>query len=179
MLMSGDIKDELWPVSVCTTKYVCSVLPCPAFERAPQNVTFLTLLPSLQVCVVTGAARGLGNLFARTFAESGSNAIAILDLDQTQAETAAKDLTDWFEEHGQAKKGEIAAIGLGCDVGNEEAVQEAFKKIVHKFGRIDVLVTAAGIVGMFRQYASAPFDLPDTLTVVGLCRKLCSTRLPK
>ncbi|KAI5474749.1 D-arabinitol dehydrogenase [Pseudohyphozyma bogoriensis] len=102
-----------------------------------------------KVCVVTGAARGLGNLFARTFAESGSNAVVILDLDQTQAETAAKDLEDWFVEHGQAKAGEISALGLGCDVGNEEDVQRCFKTVVEKYGRVDVLVTAAGIVENF------------------------------
>ncbi|GAA6017623.1 hypothetical protein JCM10207_001227 [Rhodosporidiobolus poonsookiae] len=102
-----------------------------------------------KVCVVTGAARGLGNLFARTFAESGSNAVAILDLDGKMAEDAADDLVKWFEEHGQAEKGEIEAIGLGCDVSNEKQVQECFQKVVDKFGRVDVLVTAAGIVENF------------------------------
>ncbi|GAA5825419.1 hypothetical protein JCM11251_006975 [Rhodosporidiobolus azoricus] len=99
-----------------------------------------------KVCVVTGAARGLGNLFARTFAESGSNQIAILDLDGKMAEEAAVDLVKWFEEHGGAKKGEIQAIGLGCDVSNEGQVQDCFKTVIDKFGRVDVLVTAAGIV---------------------------------
>lgn len=96
---------------------------------------------------MTGAARGLGNLFARTFAESGSNAVVILDLDQGQAQTAADDLSTWFVEHGQAKEGEIETMGLGCDVANEENVQDCFRQIVEKFGRVDVLVTAAGIVG--------------------------------
>lgn len=105
--------------------------------------------------MVTGAARGLGNLFARTFAESGSNAVVILDLDQAQAEQAAADLTSWFEEHGQAKKGEISALGLGCDVSKEEDVQRCFKTIVDKYGRVDVLVTAAGIVGALLLYARA------------------------
>ncbi|GAA5874589.1 hypothetical protein JCM8547_002197 [Rhodosporidiobolus lusitaniae] len=102
-----------------------------------------------KVVVVTGAARGLGNLFARTFAESGSNAVAILDLDGKMAKDAAKDLVDWFEEHGEAKKGEIEAIGIGCDVSSEQDVQKAFKEVINKFGRVDVLVTAAGIVENF------------------------------
>lgn len=89
----------------------------------------------------------LGNLMARTFAESGANSIVILDLDEAQAQHAAVDLVAWFEEHGGAKKGEISAIGLGCDVGNENAVKSVFGKIVEKYGRVDVLVTAAGIVG--------------------------------
>lgn len=92
-------------------------------------------------------AAQLGNLMARTFAESGSNRIAILDLDQKMAETAAKELVEWFEEHGQAEKGEIEAIGLGCDVSSEQNVKECFQTVKDKFGRVDVLVTAAGIVG--------------------------------
>lgn len=98
---------------------------------------------------MTGAARGLGNLIARTFAESGSNAVAILDLDGEMAKKAAEDLVQWFEEHGQAEKGEIESIGLGCDVSSEESVQETFKQVIDKFGRIDVLVNAAGIVENF------------------------------
>ncbi|GAA5922686.1 hypothetical protein JCM1841_001105 [Sporobolomyces salmonicolor] len=122
-----------------------------------------------KVCVVTGAARGLGNLFARTFAESGSNAIAILDLDQKMAEQAADDLVDWFEKHGQAKKGEISAIGLACDVSDEESVQAGFKTIIEKYGRVDVLVTAAGIVENFpaEEYPAAKFRKLMAINVEG------------
>ncbi|KAM0746880.1 NAD(P)-binding protein [Meredithblackwellia eburnea MCA 4105] len=102
-----------------------------------------------KVCVVTGAARGLGNLFARTFAESGSNAIAILDLDSSQAAQSARELEEWFVEHGQAKEGEIECLGLGCDVSDEASVKKAFEEVKERFGRIDVLVTAAGIVENF------------------------------
>ena len=99
-----------------------------------------------QVCVVTGAARGLGNLMARTLVESGANAIALLDLDGPTSESAARDVEDWFIEHGAAVKGEVQAIGIGCDVSNEDHVKAAMQKVVDRFGRIDVLVTAAGIV---------------------------------
>lgn len=101
---------------------------------------------------------------ARTFAESGSNAIAILDLDENLAKEAAKDLVQWFEEHGQAKKGEIKCIGIGCDVANEESVKASFKQVVDTFGRVDSLVTAAGIVG------ACPSSLVRTQTSV-LTRK--------
>ena len=93
---------------------------------------------------------------ARTFAESGSNRIVILDLDKKMAETAAVELVEWFEEHGQAEKGEIQAIGLGCDVSNEQEVKDCFSTVVDKFGRVDVLVTAAGIVG------ASPLDSHST-----------------
>lgn len=83
---------------------------------------------------------------ARTLVESGANALAIIDLDLETSKQAAKDVEEWFVEHGGAKKGEVQAIGLGCDVSNEEQVQAAMQAVVDRFGRIDVLVTAAGIV---------------------------------
>jgi len=122
-----------------------------------------------KVCVVTGAARGLGNLFARTFVESGSNAIAILDLSESEATKAASDLVQWFEENGETSKGEISAIGLGCDVSNEDDVKAAFEQIVEKFGRIDTLVTAAGIVENFKanDYPTAKFRKLFSVNVDG------------
>lgn len=99
-----------------------------------------------KVCVVTGAARGLGNLMARTLVESGANALAIIDLDPEISAQAAKDVEEWFVKHGGAKKGEIKAIGLGCDVSNEDSVKNAMQKVVDEFGHIDVLVNSAGIV---------------------------------
>jgi D-arabinitol 2-dehydrogenase len=89
---------------------------------------------------------GLGNLFARTFAESGSNSIVILDLQEELAQQAARDLVQQMVEHGEAKPDEVEALGIGVNVSDEAAVERAFKAIVDKFGRIDVLVTAAGIV---------------------------------
>lgn len=54
----------------------------------------------------------------------------------------------WFEEHGGVKVGDIDAVGYACDVSDEDAVIDTFERIVDRYGRIDVLVTAAGIVGM-------------------------------
>lgn len=41
-------------------------------------------------------------------------------------------------EHGEAEKGEIYAMGLGCDVASEESVKATFQKIEDEYGRIDV-----------------------------------------
>ncbi|EAL22045.1 hypothetical protein CNBC1830 [Cryptococcus deneoformans B-3501A] len=102
-----------------------------------------------KVCLVTGAARGLGNMMARTFVESGANAIVLVDLKKEDAERAAKELVDWFVENGQAEKGEIEAIGLGCDVSDEASVKQVFSTVKERFGRLDAVVTAAGIVENF------------------------------
>ena len=48
--------------------------------------------PREQVCVVTGAARGLGNEFCRAFVQSGCTSLAIVDLKEEEAEHAAEEL---------------------------------------------------------------------------------------
>ena len=40
--------------------------------------------------------------------------------------------------HGEAKEGEIEAVGYGCDVSSEDSVRETFAKIKERFGRVDV-----------------------------------------
>lgn len=98
---------------------------------------------------MTGAARGLGNLMARTFIESGSNTVAILDLSSEEAEKAANEATEWFEKHGGIKKGELDIIGIECNVADEESVQRAVDRVHRHYGRLDVVVNSAGIVENF------------------------------
>ena len=87
-----------------------------------------------KVAVVTGAASGIGREIARTFARAGA-AIAIADLDHAGAQRAAAEL----ERDG------ARAIALTVDVTSEAQVDEAMARVVEAFGRIDVLVSNAGI----------------------------------
>ena len=102
-----------------------------------------------KVCVVTGAARGLGNLIARTFVESGANQVAILDLNPEECKKAAADVDAWFTEHGQVKPGELDIAGYGCNIANEEEVASVMSQVRERYGRIDVVVNSAGIVENF------------------------------
>ncbi|KAG8702450.1 hypothetical protein FRC09_004729 [Ceratobasidium sp. 395] len=108
-----------------------------------------------KVCVVTGAGRGLGNLFARTFVESGCTSIVLMDLKQEDAQQAADDLVKWFVDHGDIEPGAVTAIGLGCDVSNEDSVKAGFEAVVKRFGKVDALVASAGIVENY-----SAFDYP-------------------
>lgn len=85
-----------------------------------------------RVVLVTGAARGIGAATARRFAEDGAR-VAVLDLDEGAATETAKSL------------GSRAAIGVGCDVTDGEAVSRAVQRVVDELGGLQVLVNNAGI----------------------------------
>jgi 3-hydroxybutyrate dehydrogenase len=86
-----------------------------------------------KVAVVTGAASGIGKEIARTFAREGAK-IVIADLNQAGADAAALELG-----------GPGVALGVAMDVTSEEQVDAGMAKVVAAFGRIDILVSNAGI----------------------------------
>ncbi|TCM55914.1 3-hydroxybutyrate dehydrogenase [Rhizobium sp. PP-F2F-G48] len=88
-----------------------------------------------KVCLVTGAASGIGRAIAASYVAEGARvAIADLKLDASQA--TAADLT-------AAGPGE--ALGLAMDVTSEDAVNAGVAAVVEKWGRVDVLVSNAGV----------------------------------
>jgi 3-hydroxybutyrate dehydrogenase len=86
-----------------------------------------------KVAVVTGSASGIGKEIARVFAREGAK-LAIADLNQAGADATALELG-----------GSERAIGVAMDVTSEEQVEAGIAKVIAKFGRIDVLVSNAGI----------------------------------
>ena len=88
-----------------------------------------------KICLVTGAARGIGEGIAKRFVSDGAK-VAIADLNLESAKDTAAKLT---------KKGPGAAIGVEMDVTDEEQVDAGVEQIVKEWGGIDVLVSSAGI----------------------------------
>jgi len=101
--------------------------------------------PERQVCLVTGAARGLGNEFCRAFMRSGCASIALLDLKQSEAQKAAEELVE-FAASEHLGLDALKVVGLECDVSSEESVVEAFARTLDAFGRVDAVVASAGII---------------------------------
>lgn len=85
------------------------------------------------VAVVTGAARGIGFGIAKRFVQAGGR-VVIADLDRATAEAAARTL-------GNPDK----AVGIPMDVTSESAVSDGIAATLKTFGRIDTLVSNAGI----------------------------------
>jgi 3-hydroxybutyrate dehydrogenase len=87
-----------------------------------------------KVCIVTGAASGIGKEIAVRFAEEGGR-VAIADLNKAAAQAAADDIT---------KRGG-KAIAVAMDVTSEEQVNAAVGAVVKTWDSVDVLVSNAGI----------------------------------
>ena len=88
-----------------------------------------------KVCLITGAARGLGEAIARRFLDAGAR-LMLCDLNGEAAQKLASSL----DPSGRR------ALAQRVDVTAEGEVQAVVDKAVEHFGRIDVLVNCAGII---------------------------------
>lgn len=95
-----------------------------------------------RVAVVTGAARGIGRACALRLAEAGAD-VVIVDRDlQGAAEFGEKlgadSVPDEIRQLGRR------SLGVEVDLTDAAGVQDAVRRIVDEFGRIDILVNMAG-----------------------------------
>ena len=86
-----------------------------------------------KVCVVTGAANGLGLNLTNRLLEEGA-LVAALDLEKDTLEKAFKGKED-------------KVLCVTCDVSSKAAVDAAIAAVIEHFGHIDVLFSNAGIIG--------------------------------
>jgi 3-hydroxybutyrate dehydrogenase len=87
-----------------------------------------------KVCIITGAASGIGREIATTFSREGAR-VAIADLAIAAASDAAAQLG--------AAKGRAMAVQM--DVTDEDDVARGVESVVRAWGGVDVLVSNAGI----------------------------------
>ena len=88
-----------------------------------------------KVAVVTGSGRGLGLAYAKELARHGA-AVIVNDVDQSTADAAVAEIV--------AAGGRAAA--LAGAVGSTETAERLVAAAVEQFGRLDVMVTNAGIL---------------------------------
>jgi 3-hydroxybutyrate dehydrogenase len=86
-----------------------------------------------KVALVTGAASGIGKEIARTFVQEGAK-VVVADLNEEGASTTARELG-----------GSERAIGIAMNVTSEAQVEAGMSKAVDAFGKLDILVSNAGI----------------------------------
>jgi all-trans-retinol dehydrogenase (NAD+) len=88
------------------------------------------------VAVITGGAGGIGRLMALRLAREGCK-VVLLDINKAGLDAVAA---------------EVAALGVTarayvCDVSKREDIYRVCKQVEDDFGRVDILINNAGIVG--------------------------------
>ena len=84
-----------------------------------------------RVCLVTGAAKGIGEAMARRFRGEGAHVVA-LDVDGERLSALAAELP--------------GVSALTCDLAEPSGIARAAQAVIQKFGRVDVLINNAGVL---------------------------------
>lgn len=87
-----------------------------------------------KIALITGAASGIGKEIATRFAAQGGTPV-IADLNLDAADATARQI--------KAKSGDAFAVGM--NVADEAVVEKGVADMMARYGRIDVLVSNAGI----------------------------------
>jgi 3-oxoacyl-[acyl-carrier protein] reductase len=83
-----------------------------------------------RVALVTGGGRGIGAATAQLMAKQGAK-VVVSDLDEAPAAEVA---------------GPIGGLAIACDVSTRDSVEAMVERAVKELGRLDILVTCAGII---------------------------------
>jgi len=103
--------------------------------------------------IITGAAQGLGAALAERLAKEGAN-VLLADINGEGAEAEAKRLAETYG---------VKTIGLRVDVTSEADAEEAVRTAVAEFGRLDILVSNAGIL---KAYEVTEFPVEEWRRVI-------------
>jgi len=118
-----------------------------------------------KVVLVTGGAAGIGKATALKFAEEGAK-VVICDVNETTGQETVKELG-------------MDAAYYKVNVANREEVQKWVDDVVAKYGRVDVMVSNAGILRdgqlvkvkegqLVSQMSEADFDLVISVNLKGV-----------
>jgi NAD(P)-dependent dehydrogenase (short-subunit alcohol dehydrogenase family) len=84
-----------------------------------------------KVCVVTGAASGIGRAAAQRFAAEGAAGVVVADLNAE----GLKEVAD-----------KVKGLAVACDVSSEASIRELVRAAEERYGRVDVYFSNAGII---------------------------------
>lgn len=104
-----------------------------AFKRILRELRHMSFRN--RVALITGGSRGLGLVLARQLAAEGAR-LVLLARDGEELQRAVADVA--------ARGAEV--LGVPCDVRSQDAVDSAVKRVIDRFGRIDLLINNAGTI---------------------------------
>ncbi len=110
---------------------------------------------SRRIALVTGASRGVGRAFACALARANAHVVAL-----ARTQGALDELDDEIRAFGGK------ATLVPCDLADFDALDRLGAALFERFGRLDALVGAAGVLGPLSPLAHvAPKDWDKTLAV--------------
>jgi NAD(P)-dependent dehydrogenase (short-subunit alcohol dehydrogenase family) len=120
-----------------------------------------------KVAMISGGSRGLGADLARRFTAEGA-AVSVCARGEGAAEAVAEEM----------RERATPCLGVRCDVTVEEQVEAWLQATLDAFGRLDVLVNNASILGPrvpIREYPSADWRQVVDVNLTGafLCARAC------
>jgi NAD(P)-dependent dehydrogenase (short-subunit alcohol dehydrogenase family) len=112
-----------------------------------------------RVALVTGASRGIGRASALALAGAGVHVIAL-----ARSQGALEELDD--EIRALRPGAESPATLVPCDLRDQPAIDRLGEAIYERWGRLDILVGNAGLLGPLSPlHHVAPTDWDDVMTV--------------
>ena len=125
-----------------------------------------------KVALITGARRGMGRSHALTLAKAGAK-VVISDISQEDSEKVVKEI----------EKAGGEAIAVKCDVSKKAEVEEMVKKVIDKWGKIDILINNAGICQFkpFLELTEEEWERTIKINLKGyfLCAQTCAKEMVK
>jgi NAD(P)-dependent dehydrogenase (short-subunit alcohol dehydrogenase family) len=109
-----------------------------------------------QVAVISGGADGLGKGVASRIGSEGGTTV-LFDINPILLEQTVLE----FRASG------YPCEGFTVDISSEEAVKEAFKQVESNYGRVDIMVNSAGIVGP-TSTSITDYDVKDFDTIYNI-----------
>ncbi|HEC02107.1 MAG TPA: glucose 1-dehydrogenase [Phycisphaerales bacterium] len=102
-----------------------------------------------QLAIVTGAGQGIGKAVALRLAREGAN-VVVADINSQRAEQTAEEI------RGLDRRASTCSV----DVSNLAEIQSMVERAAGEFGRIDILVNAAGVAqtGFFLDLTEEQWD---------------------
>jgi NAD(P)-dependent dehydrogenase (short-subunit alcohol dehydrogenase family) len=110
-----------------------------------------------KVALVTGAGSGMGLVTGNAFAEAGA-AVALADVNENAVRSAAEKLVAAGHK----------AIGVRCNVADENSAAAMVQQTVAAFGRLDAAFNNAGVMSPAVEIADVSCEEYDRITDINL-----------
>jgi len=125
-----------------------------------------------QVCIITGASRGIGREIALNLAEKGVHLVLLAkSTDETQNLPGTI-----YSVAKEVEKFGVQTLALKCDVRIDQDLENAVEKTISKFGRIDILINNAGAL-WWKDVVDTPMKRYDLINQINTRATFYLTKL--